>query len=86
MGSRLLRPDILPYFLVLLLCLSAAVAVLWFDPPRTCRMEVLLCHYYNVTPEGVMFFTPGCVRICNDSINTSIMLRGYVSGSKTLMK
>jgi hypothetical protein len=86
MGSRLLRPDILPYFLVLIICLSAAVLVLWFDPPRTCRMEVLLCHYYNVTPEGVMFFTPGCVRICNDSADMSIWLSGYVSGSDTFIK
>jgi hypothetical protein len=33
-----------------------------------------------------MFFTPGCVRICNDSADMSIWLSGYVSGSDTFIK
>lgn len=86
MGSRLLSPSILPYFLLLVLCLSAAVLLLYFEPPRTCEREVLLCHYYNTTPEGGIVFNQGCVRVCNDSANISIWLSGYVSGSKTLIK
>lgn len=85
MASKLLRPDILPLFLVLLLCVSAAALLLYFEPPRTCEREVLLCGFYNTTPSGAPIFHPGCVKVCNDSDN-SIWLNGYVSGSKTFMR
>jgi hypothetical protein len=86
MGSKILRPDILPLLFVVILCLSVSLLILLFDPPSSCRQEVLLCGFYNTSLNGSTDFNPGCVRVCNDSDNISLMLFGYGSGSNTFIR